>query len=252
MASAATWPQVLTVFGFASLRVLPITIILAALLNLPFRSIFLPVAWVCLSLVTFHAVQVPDEIGPAAVVFEFIIGVALIWPWLLLMAALRVGGEALGQNWGFGFGATVSQATGVASSPMSDVAGLIAIAVFLANGGVAAVGAVIAESHRAVGPSVLSLSYGPFLGVLAVSGKSIYWLALRFVGPYLIVGIAVQVFFGLLQKSAPALNPWGLGFVALILFGYLNLSTILGLWFRLSSDFAAEIVRGSVLEVVVP
>ncbi|WP_433298511.1 flagellar biosynthetic protein FliR [Actinoplanes sp. CA-030573] len=171
---------------------------------------------------TLPSLQTSDIIFSA--VLQIFVGAALGFVTLLLFAALQAAGDMLDLFGGF----TLSQAYDPLSMNQSSVFGrfynLVAVTILFASDGHQVILRGFLQSFRTM-PLNLGLDLATFSQLLLKGLGEMFLAALQIAGPLVVVLFLTDVAFGLLNRVAPALNAFQLGFPAKI-FLLLTLSGI--------------------------
>jgi flagellar biosynthesis protein FliR len=159
------------------------------------------------------SIQTADIIASAAL--QFFIGAALGFITLLLFSALQAAGDLLDVFGGF----TLAQAYDPLSMAQSSIFGrfynLVAVTLLFATQGHELILRGFLQTFRTL-PLNASFSMGTFNQLLITGVADMFVSALQIAGPLIAVLFLTDVAFGLLNRVAPALNAFQLGFPAKI------------------------------------
>jgi flagellar biosynthetic protein FliR len=163
---------------------------------------------------TLPSLETPDIIASA--VLQIFIGAALGFITAMLFAALQAAGDLLDVFGGF----TLAMGYDPLSQNQSSIFGrfynLVAVTLLFATQGHELVLRGFLQSFRTL-PLNLTFSLGTFSELLFKGAGEMFVSALQIAGPLIAVLFLTDVAFGLLNRVAPALNAFQLGFPAKIL-----------------------------------
>jgi len=163
---------------------------------------------------TIPSLQTSDIIASAAL--QVFVGAALGFITALLFAALQAAGDLLDLFGGF----TLSMGYDPLSMNQSSIFGrfynLVAITILFASDGHQLIMRGFLQSFRTL-PLNLTFDLGTFSQLLLKGTGEMFLAALQIAGPLIAVLFLTDVAFGLLNRVAPALNAFQLGFPAKIL-----------------------------------
>ncbi len=159
------------------------------------------------------SVETPDIIASATL--QFFIGAALGFITLLLFSAVQAAGDLLDVFGGF----TLAQAYDPLSMAQSSIFGrfynLVAVTLLFASQGHELILRGFLQTYRTL-PLNASFSMGTLNELLIKGVGEMFVAALQIAGPLIAVLFLTDVAFGLLNRVAPALNAFQLGFPAKI------------------------------------
>ena len=162
---------------------------------------------------TLPSLQTSDIIVSAA--FQVFVGAGLGFVTALLFAALQAAGDMLDLFGGF----TLSMAYDPLSMNQSSVFGrfynLVAVTILFASNGHQVILRGFLQSFRTL-PLDLSFDLPTFSQLLLKGIGEMFIAAIQIAGPLVVVLFRTDVAFGLLNRVAPALNAFQLGFPAKI------------------------------------
>lgn len=172
--------------------------------------------------IALHGQQVPNDVLAlfGLVVKELLVGLAFALSIALLFAAVSSAGALLDMLVGFSFGAIVDPLTGNQSAVLTQVYGLVALAVFVAIDGVSWIVAGLARTY-----DLVPLTAAPDVGALATGILStfatIFSSALEVAAPVLLACVITDVAFGVVTRVVPQLNVFAVGFPVKVVVGLL-------------------------------
>ncbi|GIM92320.1 flagellar biosynthetic protein FliR [Paractinoplanes toevensis] len=162
---------------------------------------------------TIPSLQTADIIASAAL--QVFVGASLGFLVAMLFAALQAAGDLLDLFGGF----TLAMGYDPLSMNQSSVFGrfynLVAVTILFATGGHQMILRGFLQSFRTM-PLNLSFDLTTFSQVLLKGVGELFLAAIQIAGPLVIVLFLTDVAFGLLNRVAPALNAFQLGFPAKI------------------------------------
>jgi flagellar biosynthetic protein FliR len=154
---------------------------------------------------------------------EILVGMAFAFAIAVLFAAVSAAGSFLDTMIGFSFGSLVDPVSGSNSAVISQLYGLVAVAVFIAVGGDGWVIRGLARTY-----DLIPLNKFPDLGALVGGAQhvfsSIFVSAIAVAAPVLIALIITDAGFGMVSRVVPQINVFAVGFPAKILVGFLLIS----------------------------
>ena len=142
---------------------------------------------------------------------QFVIGLAMGFAMRIAFSAVEMAGEAIGLTMGFGFATFFDPQTRARSSAISQFLSLLTLLLFVVTNAHLMLLSVLAESF-----STLPISALPFGGQgfrqLANWGAVIFATGLQLALPVLAVLLLTNIALGVLTRTAPQLNLFGIGF----------------------------------------
>ena len=172
--------------------------------------------------IAMHGQHIPNDVLAlfGMVLKELLVGLAFALSLALLFAAVSSAGSLLDMLVGFSFGAIVDPLTGNQSAVLTQLYGLVALAVFVAIDGISWVVAGLARTFDLVpltaAPDVSSLG----AGVIATF-TTIFSAALQVAAPVLLAVVITDVAFGVVTRVVPQLNVFAVGFPVKVVVGML-------------------------------
>lgn len=184
-----------------------------------------------------------------AVARELAIGASIGFVFRLAIEAAGLAGELVAQGMGLSFAQMVDPLRGTQSPVMAQWFVLVAgLAFFALDGHLALVRAVVAS--YAVAPPGAATPLTPVLDAVPAFAGAMLAAGTGLALPVVIAMLAVNVAFGVLARTAPALNPIAIGLPAALLVGLVLLVALLPhlrapleSWFGEAAAAAAALVR---------
>ena len=181
----------------------------------------LVITFACLGIVPAMPAVDPLSIAAYFVVGQqIIIGVAMAFVLQLLMQVMVVAGQFIAMQMGLGFASMVDPVNGVSVAVLSQFYLMLAILLFLAMGGHLVMIEVLVESFRVM-PVSQGLPDASFFGQLAQWGAWMFVAAVVIALPAVTALLIVNFAFGVMNRAAPQLNIFSLGFPFTMLCGLL-------------------------------
>jgi flagellar biosynthesis protein FliR len=169
-----------------------------------------------------HGQQLPDDALAlfGLVLKELLVGLAFALSIALLFAAVSSAGALLDMLIGFSFGAIVDPLTGNQSAVLTQLYGLVALAVFVAIDGIGWVVSGLGRTYDLVplsaAPDVAALATG-----VVATFTTIFSSALEVAAPVLLACVITDVAFGVVTRVVPQLNVFAVGFPVKVVVGLL-------------------------------
>lgn len=221
MLSALWWPfcRVLAALSVAPVlgeNMMPVTV--RVLLSLVLAVALLPAAQTDLAIVPW-SMQ-----GIMATVEQAVVGVVLGLAFHLTMSVVMVLGYLVSSQMGLSMAVMNDPMNGTSSDVVSTLLYILFILVFFSVDGHLVLAGVLGASFRAwpVGTGIEALA----LQTLAFNVAWVFSAALLLAVPIVFSTLVVQIGFGFLNRVAPTLNLFSLGFSLVTLFGLLMLVQI--------------------------
>jgi flagellar biosynthetic protein FliR len=159
--------------------------------------------------------------GVVTMIEQAIIGGVLGMALQFAMAAVSMLGFLVSSQVGFSMAQMNDPVNGQPSDVISTLLSLVAILVFFAIDGHLVLASVLGQSFRAW---PVGTGYGPLLlQAVALNVGWVFSAAMLLAVPIVFSTMVVQIGFGLLNRVAPSLNLFSLGFSLVTLFGLLML-----------------------------
>jgi len=172
--------------------------------------------------VALHGQRVPDDalaLG-ALIVKELFVGLAFALSLGLLFAAVSTAGAFLDMLVGFSFGSILDPLTGNQSGVLTQLYGLVALAVFVAIDGVSWIVAGLARTYDLV-PLTAAPNVRALAGGVLQTFTTIFSSALQVAAPVLLAVVITDVAFGVVTRVVPQLNVFAVGFPVKVVVGML-------------------------------
>jgi flagellar biosynthetic protein FliR len=177
----------------------------------------------------------------ALAVKELLIGFAFAFAIAVLFAAVNTAGSMMDTLIGFSFGALLDPISGVQSSIIAQLYGLVGVAIFIAIGGD---GWVVQGLNRTY--DVVPLLDYPVVGTLVAGVEraftGIFVAALELAAPVLLAVLITDAAFGLVSRVVPQLNVFQVGFPAKVTVGLL----VLGVSLPFAAGWIADELQRSI------
>jgi len=151
---------------------------------------------------------------------QILIGIAMAFVLQLLMQVFVVIGQMVAMQMGLGFASMVDPVNGVSVAVLSQFYLMLAMLLFLAMGGHLVMMEVLVESFRVM-PVAVGLPDASLFGQLAQWGSWMFLAAMVVALPAVTALLIVNFAFGVMNRAAPQLNIFSLGFPFTMLFGLL-------------------------------
>lgn len=177
-------------------------------------------------IVQLPAVGDPVSLG-YAVAGEAAVGLALGIGVRAIIAAAELAGAVAGVQAGFLYAATFDPQTGVRTTVLSSLYGMLATFVFLAIDGHHALLRALADSYVRVPVGAVGVSAGVVASVSGVLGL-VFSVGVRLVMPVMAALLLVEVALGIASRAAPGLNIMMVGFPVRLIVVLLVLAASMG------------------------
>ncbi len=179
--------------------------------------------WVVLPLLPQVPAIDPFSIAGALItVQQLVIGLAIGFGLQLIFATLVIAGQATAMGMGLGFAQMVDPQNGVSVPVIGQYYVVIATLLFLALNGHLALIRVLVDSFQTLPIGVDSLGREDFW-VIANWGTRMFSDALMVAIPAIASILLVNLAFGIVSRSAPQLNVFGVGFPVTLTLGFIIL-----------------------------
>ncbi len=164
--------------------------------------------------------------GLLVLVQQMLIGFALGFAMRLVFAAVELAGELAALSLGLSFSTFFDPLSQSQASSVSQFFGWLALMVFVSSNLHLALLATLAKSFSALPISATPLGMGPFR-MLATYGGQVFALGLQLALPIIAALLVTNLALGILNKAAPSLNLFGIGFPVTLGAGFLMISVVL-------------------------
>lgn len=174
---------------------------------------------------TLPQVPVLDPLSPASVlvtVHQMIIGLAIGFSLQLVFATLIIAGQTIAMGMGLGFAQMVDPQNGVNVPVIGQYYVVVATLLFLALNGHLALIRVLVDSFQSLPIGIDSLSREEIRSV-AEWGSRMFAGAIMVALPAVASILLVNLAFGVVSRSAPQLNVFGVGFPVTLTLGFVVL-----------------------------
>jgi flagellar biosynthetic protein FliR len=159
------------------------------------------------------------------VLHEVAVGMALAFVVQALIAGAELAGHLSSYQIGFSYGATIDPASGVRSTVLVSLYGMLAALTFLAVNGHHAVLRALAASYAGIPIGVVQV-HESLVGSVREILALVFVVGLRLAAPVLIVVFIIEVVVGLISRTAPSLNFMVVGYPIRIIAGLLVVAAI--------------------------
>lgn len=174
----------------------------------------------------FPAVPIWSWAGLGIIVEQILIGAALGLVLRVTFTAVMAAGDFIGLQMGLAFATFVSPDTGTNTMVLSRLFYMIALLMFLALNGHLMVIETLAFSFHALPVGVAGLNVGAF-DLLARSGATIFSAGLALALPLIAALLIVNLCLGILNRSAPQLTVFSVGFPTSLTLGLVLLGILM-------------------------
>jgi len=187
-----------------------------------------------IGLAAFMALVVAPALGPMPaftvfsaagiwiVVTQFLIGSAMGFAMQIVFGAVEAAGDYIGLSMGLGFATFFDPHASGATPVMGRFLNAVAILAFLAFDGHLQVFAALAESFQIL-PVSADLLHAPGWRTLAASGMAVFQMGLLLALPVVAALLIVNLALGILNRAAPQIGIFQIGFPVTMLVGLLLL-----------------------------
>ncbi len=164
--------------------------------------------------------------GLLLLVQQILIGLAIGFSMRLVFAAVELAGELAALSMGLSFSTFFDPLSRSQASSISQFFGWLALMVFLASNLHLALLATLAKSFVALPIAATPVGSGPFR-LLASYGSQVFALGLQLAMPIIAALLVTNLALGILNKAAPQLNLFGIGFPITLGAGFLMIAVVL-------------------------
>ena len=164
--------------------------------------------------------------GLLVLVQQMLIGFALGFAMRLVFAAVELAGELAALSMGLSFSSFFDPLSQSQASSVSQFFGWLVLMVFVASNLHLALLATLAKSFVFLPISATPMGVGPFR-LLASYGGQVFALGLQLALPIIAALLVTNLALGILNKAAPQLNLFGIGFPITLGAGFLMISVVL-------------------------
>jgi flagellar biosynthetic protein FliR len=166
-------------------------------------------------------VQLPETVGSNLVLIilrEAAVGLSLAFVLQVLIAGAEFAGHLSSYQIGFSYGATIDPISGVRSTMLVSLYGMLATLVFLGVNGHHALLRALAASYDGVPIGVVQVDASLVAAVRDMLAM-VFTVGLRLAAPVLIVLLIVELAIGLISRAAPTLSFMVIGYPIRIVVG---------------------------------
>jgi flagellar biosynthetic protein FliR len=164
--------------------------------------------------------------GVWIMVMQFLIGAALGFTMQLVFAAVEMAGTLAGLQMGLGFATFFDPSSSASQQVISSFLNMIAMLAFLAYNGHLQVVAALIESFQTV-PIAQAALGPPGLRMLVQWGNAIFTAGLLLSLPVVIALLVANLSLGILNRAAPQIGVFQIGFSVTLMVGMLLLMLML-------------------------
>lgn len=164
--------------------------------------------------------------GLGVIVEQILIGAGLGLVMRVTFTAVMAAGDFIGLQMGLAFATFVSPDTGTNTMVLSRLLYMVALLMFLALNGHLMVIETLAFSFHALPVGIAGLNAGAF-NLLARSGATIFSSGLALALPLIAALLIVNLSLGILNRSAPQLTVFSVGFPMSLTLGLLLISVLM-------------------------
>lgn len=166
-------------------------------------------------------VQLPETVGSNLVLIilrEAAVGLSLAFVLQVLISGAEFAGHLSSYQIGFSYGATIDPISGVRSTMLVSLYGMLATLVFLGVNGHHALLRALAASYDGVPIGAVQVNASLVVAVRDMLAM-VFTVGLRLAAPVLIVLLIVEVAIGLISRAAPSLSFMVIGYPIRIVVG---------------------------------
>ena len=166
-------------------------------------------------------VQLPETVGSNLVLIilrEAAVGLSLAFVLQVLISGAEFAGHLSSYQIGFSYGATIDPISGVRSTMLVSLYGMLATLVFLGVNGHHALLRALAASYEGVPIGVVQVNASLVVAVRDMLAM-VFTVGLRLAAPVLIVLLIVELAIGLISRAAPSLSFMVIGYPVRIVVG---------------------------------
>jgi flagellar biosynthetic protein FliR len=185
----------------------------------------------CLTLAIMPTISNLPDIDPISlqglliVCQQIIIGVAIGMVMTIIFSGIEMAGQISGMTMGLGFASFFDPQSQGNTLAISQLYGILAMLVFLSIDGHLLLIATLAESFYSLPISVNTIGIDGIK--MAMMGREIFSIGVQLSLPIVAALLITNIALGILTRSAPQLNIFGIGFPITIGVGFLTLLLIL-------------------------
>ena len=202
---------------------------------------------VMISAVIAPSVPVPPALDPASLtgllilVEQLIIGLSMGFAVRLVFAAVEMAGELVSSTMGLGFAVFFDPLSQGRSSAISQMLALLGTLVFLSiNGHLILIG-VMADSFNTLPITAAPITAEGFHHLVLTAGR-VFSTGLQLSLPIVVALLMTNIALGVLTRSAPQLNLFGIGFPITMVVGFLLIGVCLPYMLTPLQHYLAETI----------
>jgi flagellar biosynthesis protein FliR len=175
-------------------------------------------------------VQLPQTAGSGLVLIilrEAAVGLSLAFVLQVLVSGAEFAGHLSSYQIGFSYGATIDPLSGVRSTMLVTLYGMLATLVFLGVNGHHALLRALAASYEGVPMGAVQVNSSLVTAVRDMLAM-LFTVGLRLAAPVLIVLLIVELAIGLISRAAPSLSFMVIGYPIRIVIGLFLVAALIG------------------------
>ncbi|MBO9357789.1 flagellar biosynthetic protein FliR [Bordetella petrii] len=157
---------------------------------------------------------------------QVLVGIAMGFTMRIVFAAVQTAGEFVGLQMGLSFASFFDPATGANTAVLSRLFNIMAMLVFLALDGHLLVLAALVRSFEALPLAETALDPNGW-GILVHWGQAIFVSGLLLALPLICALLTINLAMGILNRAAPQLSVFAVGFPVSLITGLLLLAVVL-------------------------
>ncbi len=157
---------------------------------------------------------------------QVIIGLAMGFTMRIVFAAVQTAGEFVGLQMGLSFASFFDPSSGANTAVLSRLFNIVAMLTFLALDGHLLILAALVRSFDALPVAQVALHQNGF-GVLVEWGKTVFVSGLLLALPLICALLTINLAMGILNRAAPQLSVFSVGFPVSLLVGVTLLAVVL-------------------------
>ncbi|HYG43267.1 MAG TPA: flagellar biosynthetic protein FliR [Bordetella sp.] len=157
---------------------------------------------------------------------QVLIGIAMGFTMRIVFAAVQTAGEFVGLQMGLSFASFFDPGTGANTAVLSRLFNIVAMLVFLALDGHLLVLAALVRSFDTLPLAGIALDPNGW-GILAQWGQTIFVSGLLLALPLICALLTINLAMGILNRAAPQLSVFAVGFPVSLITGLLLLAVVL-------------------------
>ncbi len=179
---------------------------------------------------------------------QIIIGVAIGLMMQIIFSAIELAGQITGMSMGLGFASFYDPQTHANTVATSQLYNLLGLLVFMAMNGHLLLISALMESFQTLPISMNAMNLDGFK--IALWGSKVFSVGLHLSLPIIAAMLITNMALGVLTRSAPQLNIFGIGFPITIGVGYITVALVLPLMTQPYIHFIEEGISAAQLHTV--